>query len=70
MNFTGPSQKNNLSIVSLLQPKAIDFHYFILKVPCFLQFFGGTQMKTILLRYQLHHLFYEDIVNKTVFMIP
>ena len=36
MNFTGPSQKNTLSRVNVLQPKALTFHYFILKVPCFL----------------------------------
>ena len=36
MNVMGPSQKNTLSSVSVLQPKALNFHYFILKVPYFL----------------------------------
>ena len=40
MNFMGPSQKRTLSRGSVLQPYALHFHYFILKVPCFLQFFG------------------------------
>ena len=39
MNFMGPSQKNNLSIFSVPQLKALYFHYFILKVPFFLHFF-------------------------------
>ena len=38
MNFRGPSQKNILSNISVLQSKALHFHYFILKLPCFLQF--------------------------------
>ena len=69
MNFMGPGQKITLSIVSMLQPKALHFHCFILKVPCFLQFFGQPWTTTILLQDQLHHLFYRDCVKKTVFMI-
>ena len=38
MNFTGISQKNSSSSVYVLQPKALRFHYFILKLPCYLQF--------------------------------
>ena len=49
-NFTGPSQKSILSRVSVLRPKSIHFHYFILKVPLFLQFFGRPQVTTILLQ--------------------
>ena len=69
MGFTGPSQKNTSSRVSLLQPKEIHFHYFILKVPCFLQFFGPPQMTTILLWDKFHHLFYRYRVNNTVLLI-
>ena len=38
----GPSQKNTLSRVSVIQPKALHFHYFILKVPCFPSIFWST----------------------------
>ena len=65
----GPSQKNTLSRVSVLQPKALHFHYFILKVPCFLQFFGQPRITTIILWVQFHHLFYQVRLNKTVFLI-
>ena len=40
MHLMGPSQKNTLSSFSMLQSKALHFHYFILKVRCFFQFFG------------------------------
>ena len=69
MHFTGLSQKNTLSIVSVRQPKVLHFNQFILKLTCFLQFFGQTPMTTILLRYQLHHIFYQDRVNKMVLLI-
>ena len=67
MNFTGSSQKNTLSGVSVLQPKALHFRYFILKVPCFLQLFGRPQMTNIILQDQFHHLFYQDRVKKRFF---
>ena len=69
MNFMGPSQKNTLYIVSVLQPKALHSHYFILNVPCFLQFFGWPWMTTILLQDQFHHLLYQVRVKKTVLMM-
>ena len=69
MNSTGLSQKNTLSRVSVLQPKAIRFHYFILKVTCFRQFFGQTLMTTILVRYQFHHIFNQDCKKKMVLLI-
>ena len=65
----GPSQKNTLSSVYVLQPKALHFHYFILKMPYFLQFFDWLWMTVILLRGQLHHLFYHVCVKKKVFLI-
>ena len=58
MNYMGTSHKNNLSGISVLRQKSLHFHYFILKVPCFLQLFGRPQMTTILLRDQFHYLFY------------
>ena len=51
-NFMVPSQKNTLSRVSVLQSKALHFHYFILKVPCFLHLFGIPWMTNILLQGQ------------------
>ena len=69
MNFMGPSQKNIFCSVSVLQPKALNFHYFILKVPSLLQFFGRLQMTTIILRGQLHHLFCQVRVKKKVLLI-
>ena len=69
MNFMVPSQKNTLSSISVLQPKSLCFHYIILKVPCLLQCFGLPLIKTIMLRDQCHHLFYQDCVNKTVLLI-
>ena len=69
INFMVPSQKNTLSIVSVLQPKALHFHYFILTEPCFLQFLGQMWMTTILLRDKFHHLFYQDLVNNKVLLI-
>ena len=53
----------------MLQPKTLHFRYFILKVQCFLQFFGQPHMTTILLQDQFHHLFYQYPVKKTVFLI-
>ena len=38
MNFMGPIQKNILSRVSVLQPKALHVHYLIWKVPSFCKF--------------------------------
>ena len=69
MNFTGPSQNNNFSRGSMLQPKALNFHYFILKVPCFLHVFGWPWMPTIILRDKSHHLFYHDTLKKNIFLI-
>ena len=69
MNFTGPSQKNTLSRVSVIQPKELHFHYFILKVPCFLQYFFQSRMKIIILWDQFHHLCYQDFVKKIVLLI-
>ena len=69
MNFTGPSQKNTLSRVSMIQPEALRSHYFILNVPCFLQFFGQPQIITILLWDQSHHLFYQDRVKRRFLLI-
>ena len=69
MNFMGPIQKNTLSSVSLLQPKALHFNYFILKVPCFLQFLGRLRITTILLKGQFHKLFYQVHVKKMVLLI-
>ena len=65
----GLSHKNTLSRVSVLQPKALHFRYFILKVTCFCQVFGQTLMKTILVQYQFHHIFNQDLVKKMVLMI-
>ena len=53
----------------MLQPKALSFCYFILKVPCLLQFFGWPQMKTILLQVQFPHLFYQVRVKKAVMLV-
>ena len=50
-------------------PKALNSHYFILKVPWFLKCFGSPPMTTILLWDQFHHIFYQDCVKKTVLMI-
>ena len=69
MNFMGPSQKNTFSSVSMLQPKALHFRYFILNVPCFLQFFGQPQMTTIIFQGRFHHLSYQVNVKKKVFLI-
>ena len=69
MNYTGPSQKNTPSIVYMLQRKVLHFHYFILEVPCSLKFFGWRRITIIILRYQSHHLFYQDRVKKTLFLI-
>ena len=68
MDFTGPSQKNSSSSVSLLQSRALTLHNFILKVPCFLQFFVRPKMKTILFQDHFHPLFYHDRVKKTVLL--
>ena len=69
MNFMGPSQKIFFSNFSMLQPKALHFHYFILKVPCFLQFFGWPLMTTILLQGKFPHLFYQVFAKKMVLLI-
>ena len=69
MIFTGPSQKNTLSRVFVLQPKAIVIHWFILKVPCLIPSFGWPQMTTIRLQDQSSHLFYQDYVKKMVLLI-
>ena len=69
MDFIGPSQKNTLSSVYMLQSKALHFHYFILKMPYFLQFFDWPRMTFILLQGQFHHLVYHDRVNKKVLLI-
>ena len=53
----------------MLQPKAIHFHYFILKVPCFFQFFGWLQMTNIILQNQFHNLCYKDLVKKMNLLI-
>ena len=37
MDFTGPSQKNNVSRAFVIKQKALNFRYFIPKVPCFLK---------------------------------
>ena len=67
--FTGPRQKNTLSIISVLQPKALCLNWFILKVPCFLQLFGRPWMKNIILRDKFYHLFFQDRVKKMVVLI-
>ena len=64
----GPIQKNTFSRASVLQPKALHLHYFILKVLCLTQYFGQPWMKTIILWGQLHHLFYQVRVKKNVFL--
>ena len=69
MNFTGSSQKDTSSRVSMLQPKTLHFRFFILKVTFLIQFFGQPHMTTILLRDQFHHVFYHYPVKKTVSLI-
>ena len=64
-----PSQKNTLSIISVLQPKTLNFHYFILKVPCFLTFYFWALMTTTIFLGQFHRIFYRVRVNKTGFLI-
>ena len=68
IDFMGPSHKNTLSRFSVIQPKALHFHYFILKVPCFLQFFGRPLMTTILLWGRFQN-FFQVSMKKTVFLI-
>ena len=65
----GSKSEKYFSSVYLIQPKSLHFHYFILKVPCLLQFFGRPRMKNILLLDQLHHFFCQDLVKKMVLMI-
>ena len=69
MNSTGLIQKNTLSRVSVLQPKSLNFHYFILKVTFFLQCFGRPIITTILLNGQFRHLLYQVRVNNTALLI-
>ena len=69
MHLMVPSQKNTSSRFSMLQSKALHFHYFILKVPCFFQFLGNRELTTIISQGQFHHLFYQVRVKKTVLLI-
>ena len=69
ITFTGPSQKNTLSSVSMLQPKALHFHYLILKVTCFLHLFGLPWKAIFLLQDQFNYLFYQVCVKKMVLLI-
>ena len=43
--FHGSKSENTLSSVSVLQPKSLYFHYFTLKVTCFLQFFVNLELQ-------------------------
>ena len=67
--FHGSKSENTLSKVSVLQPKALHLHYFILKVPFSLQFFGQPLITTIIFQGQFYHLFYQVRIKKTVFLI-
>ena len=67
--FHGSKSEKTLYSVSVLQQKALHFHYFILKLPCFLQLFCRPRMTTILFHGRLHHLFYHFYVKKTVLLI-
>ena len=67
--FTGPSYKNTLSRVSVLRPKSLCFHFFILKVPFLLPSFVWPLMTSIILRYQSPHLFYQYRVKNMGFII-
>ena len=69
MIFTGPSQKNTFSRVSVLQTKALHFHWFILKVTYFLPSFGWQRMTTILFQDQPPNFFYKNHVNNIFLLI-